>query len=247
VLDHSRGLFYYVVANTTFKPLDNKQVRQALNHAIDRKRFTDSVLLGLAGGPQDLPWAEQSPAYDAAKNARYSFDLDKAKSLLDAAGVSNLELTVSYLLSNESNSFAQIYQADLAKVGVKATLAQLEGAVYNDQIAKLSYKGLIFNLGSQAHLYEAATGIAGTRSFNPDNNSSGVKDPEYSQLITAAATEPDASVRKGIYARFNDYVLDQSFTMSMAQTNSAALTSAKVQGLKFDMIPRYVLRETSLQ
>jgi peptide/nickel transport system substrate-binding protein len=243
LLDHKRGLFYYVVVNTTFKPLDNKEVRQALNYAIDRKRFTDTVLLGLAGGPQDLPWADESPAFDASLNERYSFDLDKAKSLLDASGVSNVELTITYTVNNESTAFAQIYQADLTKIGVKATLAPVETSTYNDQIAKLSYKGVIYNLGSQAHLQEAATAIAGTRSFNPDNGSSGVKDAQYSDLITSAATEADVNKRKQVYARFNDYVLDQAFTMPISASAISALTTARVHDLKVDMIPRYVLRD----
>ena len=69
---------YQIQPNVTFKPLDDKRVRQALNYAIDRKRIADTVLLGLVG-PEDLPWPATSPAYEAAKNNMYTFDLDKAK------------------------------------------------------------------------------------------------------------------------------------------------------------------------
>jgi len=37
---------YQMQPNVTFKPLDDKRVRQALNYAIDRKRITNTVLLG---------------------------------------------------------------------------------------------------------------------------------------------------------------------------------------------------------
>jgi peptide/nickel transport system substrate-binding protein len=246
-LNYNRGLFYYLVANTTFKPLDNKQVRQALNYAIDRKRFTDTVLLGLASAPQDLPWAEQSPAFEAQKNATYAFDLDRARSLLTAAGVSNLELSLTYTLSNEAASFAQIYQSDLAKIDVKASLMQVDNAALNDMVAKLSFKGLIFSFGSQSHLLEAATSISGTRSFNFENNSAGFKDPRYGELINSAATQPDAAKRKQIYGQLNDYLLDQSFTMPLSLYPSTGLTTAKVHGLVLDMIPRYTLRDTWLE
>ena len=72
---------YQIQPNVTFKPLDDKRVRQAINYAIDRKRIADTVLLGLVG-PEDLPWPTTSPAYEAAKNNIYNHDLDKAKSLL---------------------------------------------------------------------------------------------------------------------------------------------------------------------
>jgi peptide/nickel transport system substrate-binding protein len=96
-------------------------LRQALNYAIDRQRWTDVILHGLSGGPIDLPWPQASPAYEAAKNQNYAQDLDKAKSLLQQAGVGDISLDINYAtagFSSEYAQLAQIYQADLAKIGV---------------------------------------------------------------------------------------------------------------------------------
>ncbi|HEV7662834.1 MAG TPA: hypothetical protein VGQ62_04805 [Chloroflexota bacterium] len=41
-------------------------------------------------------------------------------------------------------------------------------------------------------------------------------------------------------------MLDQSFTRPLSLYPATALTSAKVHGLAFDMIPRYTLRDTWL-
>jgi peptide/nickel transport system substrate-binding protein len=246
ILNYNRGQFNYVCANTTFKPLDNKQVRQALNYAIDRKRFAETVLMGLNSGPQDLPWTSFSPAYDQAKNGVYSFDLDKARSLLAAAGVSGLEMDLSFVPNNEASLFAQIYQADLARMGVNVTLKPTEQAPYTEQVVKLSFRGLIYGLGSQAHLLEAATGIAGTRSFNFDNNSAGFKSPDYTRLFDTAATEPDASKRKQLYAQLSDFILDQSFTMPLALSATLGVATSNVHGLAWDMQPRYLMRDAWL-
>src|SRR6185437_9477195 len=85
------GSYYALVPNVTVSPLDNKQVRQALNYAIDRQRIVDQVLQGV-GRTEDLPWAPSSPAYEPDKNTRYAFDLDRAKLLLAGAGVSGVKL-----------------------------------------------------------------------------------------------------------------------------------------------------------
>ena len=85
------GYFYMFQPNVTFKPLDDKRVRQALNYAIDRKRIVENVILG-EGTPMSTPWRSNSPAFEPAKQNAYAFDLDKAKSLLNQAGVSNLTL-----------------------------------------------------------------------------------------------------------------------------------------------------------
>src|SRR5205823_4258283 len=98
----------------------------------DRKRIADTVLLGLVG-PEDLPWPTSSPAYEAAKNSAYAFDLDKAKSLLTAAGVSDLQLDFVFApVSPEYATIAQIYQSDLGKIGVTLNVKSMEIAALFD-------------------------------------------------------------------------------------------------------------------
>ena len=80
IVTTSAGTYYLIIANVQVAPTNNKLFRQAINYAINRKRFTDTVLQGLVGAPQDLPYPPQAPAYDADRNNRYTFDLDKAKS-----------------------------------------------------------------------------------------------------------------------------------------------------------------------
>jgi peptide/nickel transport system substrate-binding protein len=43
------GQYFCVFINTSVTPLDNKVVRQALDYALDRQRFADSVMLNLVG------------------------------------------------------------------------------------------------------------------------------------------------------------------------------------------------------
>src|ERR1051326_1238261 len=133
---------YQIQPNVTFKPLDDKRVRQALNYALDRKRIADTVLLGLVG-PQDLPWPANSPAYEAAKNTVYAFDLAKAKALLTQAGVSNLALDFIYAPTlPEYDVVAQVYQADLAKIGVTLNVTSMDIAALFDSIHNQKYNGL---------------------------------------------------------------------------------------------------------
>ena len=79
------------------------------------------TLLGGFGVAETLFWLPGSPAYEASKANYYAFDLDKAAALLRDAGATSFEL--EYLISPnfpELADFGQIYQADLAKIGVSA-------------------------------------------------------------------------------------------------------------------------------
>ena len=96
VTNPNTGRYYTAGWNVANPPLDNKVVRQALNSAMNRQRFVDTVLLGLSR-PATLPWIPTSPVYDAAKANYFTFDLDKAKALLVQAGVG--PFAMEYLIS----------------------------------------------------------------------------------------------------------------------------------------------------
>lgn len=79
------GQHYVMFFNTTTPPFDKKEARQAFCYALDRKRFTESILQGVEEY-RNLPWPKHSPAYEAAKNDHYALDIEKATTLLSQAG-----------------------------------------------------------------------------------------------------------------------------------------------------------------
>jgi peptide/nickel transport system substrate-binding protein len=223
---------YQIQPNVTFKPLDDKRVRQALNYAIDRKRIADTVLLGLVG-PEDLPWPANSPAYEAAKNNVYAQDLDKAKSLLSQAGVSNLTLDFAYAPTTpEYGTIAQIYQGDLAKIGVTLNIQMMDIAALFDSIHNQKYNG-VYTLNDSWAAMEPVSMLAAGASLNPRINNAGFKDDQYTALVDSARNEPDAAKRKQIYSQINDYILDQSFGLPVAPSTSRVIAKSTVQGLEF--------------
>lgn len=223
---------YQIQPNVTFKPLDDKRIRQALNYAVDRKRIADTVLLGLVG-PEDLPWPPNSPAYEAAKNNVYAQDLDKAKSLLAQAGASNLTLDFVYAPTTpEYGTIAEIYQGDLAKIGVTLNVKMMDIAALFDAIHSQKYNGL-YTLNDSWAAMEPVSMLAAGASLNPRINNAGFHDDQYTQLVDSARSEPDAAKRKQIYSQINDYILDQSFGIPVAPSTSRVITKAAVQGLEF--------------
>jgi peptide/nickel transport system substrate-binding protein len=226
------GSYYALVPNTTVVPLDNKQVRQALNYGIDRQRVLDQVLQGV-GRTEDLPWAPSSPAYEPDKNTRYAFDLDKARSLLAAAGVSGVKLDVMYSTAIPPlGTIAQIIQSDLAGIGVTLNLAPTEPAAASAAQREHRFQ-LILGGGQKAELHPSKI-VAGPF-WDPAINIMGVKDDTYTQLVGSISSEVDPVKRKQVYSSFNDYVLDQSYNMPIASLVQLATMSPKVHGPRFNM------------
>lgn len=217
--------------NTTLPPTDNKLVRQALNYAIDRKRIVDTVYKG-TGTPEDLPWESNSLAYDATKNNAYAFDVEKAKSLLAQAGVSNLEFDlVTTTGVQETDQLAQLYQASLASLGIKLNIKPYQTATYLDQINNHKYTGAYIG-GIAYAAMEPVTRMANSRHLDPSGNSNtGFTSPEYVNLFNMASAEPDTDKRKTLYAQVNDLMLDQSFVMPINSAPARMLTRAAVHDI----------------
>jgi peptide/nickel transport system substrate-binding protein len=195
--------------------------------------MADTALLGVVG-PLVLPWPASSPAYDASKNSQYAFDLDKARSLLGEAGVSDLELDFLWRTANpEYGTMIQIYQSDLAQIGVKLNLVTLEGAAFGDALFNQKYRGFYGIPDTAWAGLEPATAFSTDRAINYLANNSGFQDDAYTKLVKAAQTEPDPTKRKQQYSELNDYLLDQCFVYPVTPTVSRINTTAKVHDVEF--------------
>jgi len=235
----SSGSFVVMVANASTPPTNDKQFRQGINYAINRQRFTDTALKGIVSGGQDLPFPPQAAAYDASKNNRYAYDLNKAKSLIQSSGVASTDIDLTYsntTFGDLNQTLAQILQADLASIGVKL---RLEAVDFPTQIAvatKRTYSGLLLSSGSGANLNEMTSVLTRSRFYSndPKNSFTGLDDPQYTQLINQAAAEPDAAKRKALYGQIEDVVLDNSATMAISIYPVTALARSNVLGLTSD-------------
>src|SRR5262249_5312789 len=116
----------------------------------------------------------------------------------------------------ELAQFGQIYQADLAKIGVKLNIATMDLAAWVDAVAtKLTYKGTYATTDSPMNL-SPSTLLTSTRSPTPNTNHSLVQSARYMQLGAAAGTETDPAKLKQLYADINDLILDESFAIPLA-------------------------------
>ena len=123
-----------VVYNTTHKPLDNVDVRRALDMSIDKKAIIDAVYQG-AGQLATNPMPPTQWSYDKnLKDAPYS--PEKAKALLKQAGYPDgLSITlwampVQRPYNPNGKLMAEMIQADWAKIGVKAKIVTYEWGEY---------------------------------------------------------------------------------------------------------------------
>ncbi len=113
----------YIAINTTMPPFDKVEVRQALNHAINKQRIIQLLNGRGAVANQILP--PLMPGYDE-DYVGYDYDPDKAKALLQKAGVSaGTETSIECIAVDPQPKLCESFQQDLAKIGLKLNIDTL--------------------------------------------------------------------------------------------------------------------------
>ncbi len=123
----------FLLLDPAHKPLDNKQVRQAIHYAIDKDALVKYVLDGKAYrldtilGPHGFG---EDPSFKP-----YSYNPQKAKDLLSAAGFPNgfeIDFYTSTGRYTKDREIAQAIAGQLAKVGIKTRFHTPEWGIFND-------------------------------------------------------------------------------------------------------------------
>jgi peptide/nickel transport system substrate-binding protein len=238
LLNTNSGNYMGLAFNTTQPPFNDKRVRQAMQLTLDRQRYSDTVWQGV-DKPLTLLWFPSSPAYDAAKNQTYAFSLDKARALLEQAGVAGLTFDFNYSsVMTEFGRMGQIWQADLDKIGVKLALKPAEPVALTAAMQRVQYSGVATSTGFYGQLHG---GVVWTSPFfGPVNNFAGFKDDKYTQLTLAVYSEADPSKRKPAYDAWNDFLLDQSPVTAIATQYQRALAKPNLRGATYSIGGNYL-------
>ncbi len=127
-LQTTRDVAYTLLGmNTSRAPLDNPEVRQAINTMLDRQEIIDGALFGAGVPAGPLSPALATWAVDAGQFECYQRDVDKAKALLKSAGVAiPIKLNLLVLPRQDARDIAQVIQQQLAAGGFEIELLNKE-------------------------------------------------------------------------------------------------------------------------
>ncbi|MEU9949807.1 ABC transporter substrate-binding protein [Streptomyces sp. NPDC047939] len=225
------GIMLTDKAATGAKPLSNKLVRQALNHAIDRKTIVEGLLHG-TGKPVNQVGTPGTPDYLDSEADRYAYDPEKAKSLLAQAGYPNgfRASMVVFNANPPTGDVAQAVVSDWAKIGVKVDVVNAaDGAKYQAEYLSKKHAFVSYGYGYQPFFlyaksfYLPAPGVIYS-----------VDDPELKSLVKrsdAAAPAEQQSLRDQATRR----AVDLSWTVPVTSFSVFYYTSPKVKGVDVDL------------
>ncbi len=198
--------------NTQNPLMADAKVRQAMSFAFDRESYVRDILYGF-GSPAVCPFPASNWAYDAAIcGPNLVFDLEKAAQLLeetghpDGQGLEGIEI-LSPLGYPELKSAAVLLQANLAALGIAATVTELEIAAWVDRIA--TAPDYVMTTDTYGYGDVDPSTFFTRDNLNPDTNIHQFQNAEYARLVEEGASTIDEDERKQIYAQILQIMMDE--------------------------------------
>lgn len=227
----------FVALNTQHKPLDNQKVRQAINLAFDRNAYLENIFNSTAT-PAYLPYPPNTWSY-AKLISPYQHNLEQAKKLLAEAGFAKGFSTTIWTrpsgstLTPNPKTGAELLQADLAKIGIKAQVKVIEwGELIRE--AKLGQHDLLFMgwAGDNGDPDNFLTPQFSCAAVKSGTNFSRFCDGTLDKLIAQGRTSLVQTQRAQLYMAAQKIIHEQAIWLPIAHPKAAVLMQNKISGYR---------------
>lgn len=210
--------------------LKDKRVRQAINHAIDRKAISEN-LVGQGSTVINAICFEQQ--FGCTQDVTsYDYDPEKAKALLAEAGVSGLNVSLAAYRERHISEAIINYLSD---VGITANLQFMQPAAMRDAM-RAHQVDLMQNAWGAYSMFDASATAPVYFGGQPDDNN---LDPQLKTLFDEAGATMDAEKRKALYEEGFQRIADEAYAVPMF---TLPIYYAGAEGLNFQTYPDEILR-----
>lgn len=221
----------YAGVNTAFKPFDDIRVRQAIAMTIDSQRIVENFFpAGSAAATHYVPCVI---TYGCEGESWWPTDLETARELLAEAGYpdgfkTRIVFRDAVRVSNpDPTGIATDLQAQLAAVGIDATLEVQEPATFDENVLSGLLDGIFIRGWTPDYLdplnYMYTTLVGDYQKF-------GAVFESIAAPLRAASITPNSPQRAALFAEANDALREAAILTPLGHGSSAVAWSSAVNG-----------------
>jgi len=243
----------YLAFNTLKKPFDDKRVRLAVTMAIDKQAILAAVYQGAGQPAKNLIPPTVLGFNDAIQD--YPHDVAAAKKLLAEAGLPDgfetdlWAMPVQRPYNPDARRVAELIQADLAAIGVKAHIVTYEWGEYIKRVnlgePMLAENGWTGDNGDPDNFYTELLSCAAARIGG--SNASKWCNKDFDALINKAARLTDPAARADLYRQAEVIQHDEQPIYLIAHSITYVPLLKTVKGYKMSPLSRHQFDDVDLE
>ncbi|MDJ1159194.1 ABC transporter substrate-binding protein [Chelatococcus sp. SYSU_G07232] len=225
----------FMQMNLRKAPFDNKLVRQAIMHAVNRDFIVKNIFFGL-GKPATGPLASTTRFY-SADAPTYAFDIEKAKKLIAESGIKPSEQVIRLMpipYGSQWDRLSEYVKLQLEQLGFKVTIQSVDAGGWAQALSEWNFD-ITFNFTYQygdpalgvARHYLTANIIKGT----PFANNEGYSNPRADELFLAGATAVKSEDAAKAYGEMQKIVTGDVALGWLFELQNVTVNRAKVKNL----------------
>jgi len=243
----------YLALNTQKPPFDDVRVRRAVSMAIDKQAIIEGAYDG-AGVVAKNPIPPTLWSYNDAVED-YPYDPGEAQILLAEAGYpTGFETDLWYMpvsrpYSPDAKRIAEMIQADLGRIGIRANLVTKDWSAYRDALQngehQMGLYGWTGDNGDPDNFMHVLLGCTAARMGG--NNVARWCDDEYDALVIRAKLSSDQAVREKLYGQAQEIFKAEAPWVPIAHSIVFMATRNEVEGFRMDPLGRHPFDHVDLK
>lgn len=194
---------YNLILNCSSGPLSNVKVRQAMNYAFNREAALQAILFGY-GSVADGLFPEGFSVYSAPKSGEeWTYDLEKAKSLMAEAGYPDgFDMTVILMENQMYSDVAEFAQNAWSQLNINLNIEISDSATFFVKLNSGEYDA--YSIANSGYDYTSVFktydnrltyGQGGNSQFYHDDSFYDLLDQIYTELDPAKAAEISGQIQ----------------------------------------------------
>lgn len=236
----------YLGLNTATPELTDVRVRQAILYALNKEDMNQAAYLDAQYYETPYSFLPVANPYATENVEKYSQNLDKAKSLLAEAGVSNLTVNLGYNASDAAQTLqATLIQEQLSQIGVTVELAGGDSTALFTELRKEG--STAYNLFLGGYIMGNDPDQYG-RLFKSGGGSNYFKlsSDTIDSLFEQGAVELDKTKRQAIYDELQVALADEAAIYPIVDNKKILAVNNRIEGVEeAGLVPIYTFEDPS--
>jgi peptide/nickel transport system substrate-binding protein len=219
----------YVYLNHAKPPLDNKNIRLALNHATDHEAILNVVFFGYGEVPNSFM---PKMNFHSAEVPVIPFDIERAKELVAEAGYDGTPIQLLIAAGDSSGQqIGNILQQGWQQAGLNVAIEQVDGGTAWGMVSDGSYMAHVSYITSDINDDDELATLQADYDSGTEAFFSRYQNDEIGEMLAAARQSDDPETRAALYAQIQETVYMDGYSVPLNFSPTLTGSSGKVQNL----------------